>query len=184
MTLYTDYIMKARISHSHVVSLSRTRNYYAKQCIIVEKSFLLIFKSYFRDSSTKISILNTHVPYSSFSNSVLYIYVNTILKDPGAVTRVDKLLFLKVYCKIETSSSTFKQNAFFCKKEIYARNHTFLSLKNFLIIRVRIHLCYRHINCWHGTTTLRILRKHVLQLEICVLLSSVVKYIYKTYVLY
>ena len=37
----------------------------------------------------------------------VFFYVNTILKDPGAVTRVDKLLVLKVYCKIETSSKSY-----------------------------------------------------------------------------
>ena len=37
--------------------------------------------------------------------SLYYGYAYLILGDPGAVSRVDKMFVVKVYCKIETSSS-------------------------------------------------------------------------------
>ena len=42
---------------------------------------------------------------SMFPGHFLSILLMTILGDPGAVSRVDKMFVVKVYCKIETSSS-------------------------------------------------------------------------------
>ena len=60
----------------------------------------------------KIYIINDAVNSNDrmFTCSVAtlcYIYIinEAILGDPGAVSRVDKLFVVKVYCKIETSSS-------------------------------------------------------------------------------
>ena len=59
--------------------------------------------------------------------------LNSILGDPGAVSRVDKMFVVKVYCKIETSDLTVN-SCQFSLKALESKNFSVQSWKQEPII--------------------------------------------------